>query len=159
MMHSRFSWLAVFISFLAAAVLEVVILPDSLFKFRPEWLALTLIYWLLRHPEKIGIATAFLFGIAMDVISGTVLGVYALAYSVTAYLLLSMHQRLKMFPVIQQSLVVFFLVSIHLMIVYILSIALKGADGGLSYLWLALTSAIAWPLVLILTDRLALFLR
>lgn len=158
-MHSRFSWLAVFISFLAAAVLEVVILPDSLFKFRPEWLALTLIYWLLRHPEKIGIATAFLFGIAMDVISGTVLGVYALAYSVTAYLLLSMHQRLKMFPVIQQSLVVFFLVSIHLMIVYILSIALKGADGGLSYLWLALTSAIAWPLVLILTDRLALFLR
>jgi len=64
-----------------------------------------------------------------------------------------------MFPVIQQSFVVFFLVGISLMIVYLLSVMLNGAGGGLSYLWLALTSAIAWPLVLILTDRLALSLR
>jgi rod shape-determining protein MreD len=158
-MHTRFSWLAVFISFLIAAVFEVVVLPDSLLKFRPEWLALTLIYWLLRHPEKVGISIAVIFGLIMDVISGSVLGVHVLAYSVTAYLVLSMHQRLKMFPVVQQSFVVFFLVSIYLMIVYLLSVMLNGAGGGLSYLWLALTSALAWPLVLILTDRLALFLR
>lgn len=158
-MISRFSWLAVFLSFIAAAVLEVVVLPDSLLMFRPEWLALTLIYWLLRHPAKVGISTAVVFGVVMDIISGTTLGIHVLAYSVTAYLVLSMHQRLKMFPVIQQSLVVFFLVSIHLMIVYILSMVLHDAEGGLSYLWLSLTSALMWPLVLILTDRLALFLR
>lgn len=158
-MVSRFSWLAVFLSFVAAAVLEVVNLPNSLSGFRPEWLALTLIYWLLRHPGKVGITTAIIFGLVMDIISGTTLGIHILAYSVTAYLVLSMHQRLKMFPVVQQSLIVFFLVSIHLMIVYILSMVLHDADGGLSYLWLSLTSALMWPLVLILTDRLALFLR
>tara|TARA_R110001592_G_scaffold59620_2_gene180920 strand:- start:45457 stop:45933 length:477 start_codon:yes stop_codon:yes gene_type:complete len=158
-MHSRFSWLAVFISFLAAAVLEIVLLPDSFLRFRPEWLSLILIYWLLRHPESVGITTAVFFGLVMDIISGSTLGVYVLAYSVTAYLVLSMHQRLKMFPVIQQSVVVFFLVSIQLMFVYLLSMILHGSDGGLSYLWLALTSALVWPLILILTDRLVLFLR
>lgn len=158
-MHTRFSWLAVFLSFIAAAVFEVVVLPDSFLKFRPEWLALTLIYWLLRHPDKVGLTTAVIFGLAMDVISGAALGVHILAYSVISYLVLSMHQRLKMFPVVQQSFVVFFLISIQLMIVYLLSMMLYGADGGLSYLWLALTSALVWPLILILTDRLALFLR
>lgn len=158
-MHSRFSWIAVFFSFLGAAVLEVVLLPDSLLRFRPEWLALTLIYWLLRHPEKVGISTSVIVGLVMDVLSGATLGVHVLAYSVVTYLVLSMHQRLKMFPVIQQSVVVFFLVSINLMFVYLLSMLLHGSDGGLSYLWLALTSALVWPLILILTDRLALFLR
>lgn len=158
-MYSRFSWLAVFISFLGAAILEVVVVPDSLFRFRPEWLALTLIYWLLRHPERVGIATSVFFGLVMDVISGSTLGVHVLAYSVTTYLVLSMHQRLKMFPVIQQCFVVFFLVSIQLMFVYFLSMMVHSSDSGLSYLWLALTSALVWPLILILTDRLALFLR
>lgn len=146
-------------SFVLAAVFEVLVLPEGLLKFRPEWLALILIYWLIRHPEQVGITTAVIFGLFMDVISGSVLGVHVLAYSVIAYLVLSMHQRLKMFPVIQQSFVVFFLVGISLMIVYLLSVMLNGAGGGLSYLWLALTSAIAWPLVLILTDRLVLSLR
>lgn len=158
-MHNRFSWLAVFVSFVIAASFEVVVLPDSLLMFRPEWLALILIYWLIRHPEQVGITTAVIFGLFMDVISGSVLGVHVFAYSVIAYLVLSMHQRLKMFPVIQQSFVVFFLVGISLMIVYLLSVMLNGAGGGLSYLWLALTSAMTWPLVLILTDRLALSLR
>lgn len=158
-MQARFSWLAVFVSFLAAAILEVLMLPDILLKFRPEWVVITLIYWLLRHPDQIGISSAIVLGLMMDVISGMTFGVHVLAYSVMTYLVLSMHQRLKMFPVIQQSVIVFFFVGIQLMIVYLLSMALQGSQSGLSYLWLAFTSALAWPLVLILTDRLSLSLR
>lgn len=158
-MHARFSWLAVFVSFIIAAVLEVVVMPLSLQHLRPEWLSLTLIYWLLRYPENIGISHALFLGLIMDVISGTTLGTYVLAFAISTYLVLSMHQRLKMFPVIQQSFVIFFLVGIQLMIVYILSMVLQGFESGLSYLWQAFTSAVAWSLVLVLTDRLALSLR
>ncbi|MFV1872222.1 MAG: rod shape-determining protein MreD [Oleiphilus sp.] len=158
-MHARFSWMAVFVSFLIASVLELIILPDSFQNFRPEWVSLTLIYWLLRYPEKVGLFTAACLGLVMDVISGYTLGASVLGYSVSTYLVLSMHHRLKMFPVTQQAVVIFFLVGIQLMIVYLLSIVLQGNVSGLSYLWQALTSAIAWPLVLILTDRLALSLR
>ena len=158
-MQTRFSWFAVFVSFVIAAIFEVIALPDILLKFRPEWIVLTLIYWLLRHPDKIGIATTIILGLVADVISGMTFGVHVLAYSVMAYLVLSVHKRLKMFPVMQQSIIVFFIVGIQSMIVYMLSIALQGSLSGLSYLWLALSSAIAWPLVLILTDRLSLSLR
>lgn len=158
-MHARFSWMAVFVSFLFAAVLELIVLPDSFQSYRPEWVSLILIYWLLRYPEKVGLVNAVILGLVMDVMSGATLGTYVLGYSVSTYLVLSMHKRLKMFPVPQQSAVIFFLVGIQLMIVYLLSMVLQGYDSGLSYLWQAFTSAIAWPLVLILTDRLALSLR
>jgi len=158
-MRSRFSWLAVFVTFLIAAVLEVIPLPALVQAYRPQWLALFLIYWLLRYPENIGMTCAVIFGLIMDVISGTTLGVHVLAYAITCYLILSMHQRLKMFPVIQQSAVIFILVATQLMMVSLLSKMLVGTTNDLSYLWLALSSAVLWPVILILTDRLSLALR
>ncbi len=126
---------------------------------RPEWLVLTLIYWLLRHPEKIGIMTGVCIGLMMDVLSGSYLGVHILSLSLICYLVLTMHKRLKMFPLIQQSVVVFFIVSIQLMVVYTLRSVLGVSDMGLSYLWQALASAFFWPMVVILSDRLAFALR
>jgi rod shape-determining protein MreD len=153
------SWPAVFVSFLLAAILEVIALPDQVGFLRPEWLLLTLIYWLLRHPEKIGMSTSLLLGLVMDAISGTYLGIHMLSMSLSCYLVLTMHKRMVMFPVVQQSLVIFFIVGIQLMVVYLLTSALSIGDSGLDYLWQALSSALLWPFVLILTDRLVFALR
>ena len=158
-MLSRFSWLTVFICFLVAAVLEVMILPAPLQPYRPEWLALVLIYWLLRHPEKVGMTCAVAFGLIMDVISGSAFGVHVLAYVITSYLILNMHHRLKMFPIIQQSVVIFILVATQLMMISLLGKMLVGTSSDLSYLWIALTSAVLWPLMLICIDRLSFALR
>lgn len=158
-MHSRFSWLTVFICFLVAAILEVMMLPAALQPYRPEWLALVLIYWLLRHPEEIGMTCAVVFGLIMDVISGSAFGVHVSAYVITSYLILNMHHRLKMFPIIQQSVVIFILVATQLMMVSLLGRMLVGTTSDLSYLWVALTSALLWPLALICIDRLSFALR
>ena len=154
-----FSWLAVIVSFFVAMVLELVSLPDLVVILRPEWLVLTVIYWVLRHPEKMGVAAGFLTGLAMDVMSGSYFGIHSLALSLVCYLVLGMHQRLKMFPVIQQSAVIFFITGIHLMIVYTMRSLLSVADGGLEYLWQALVSAFVWPFVVVLYDRLVFALR
>lgn len=159
MANYTFSWLAVFISFLFAAVLELIVLPDMVAFLRPEWLVLTLIYWLLRYPGEIGIATGAIIGLVLDVLSGSYLGIHMLAASLICYLILSMHNRLKMFPVLQQSIVIFFIVGVHLMIVFTLRSALSVNDGGLRYLWQAFSSAVVWPVVLILYDRLVFALR
>ncbi len=155
----RFSWLAVVLSFVVAMILESVSLPAVVAFLRPEWVMLTLVYWLLRHPEKVGIATAVIAGLVMDVISGTYFGIHVLSLSLISYLVLLTHQRLKMYPVAQQSLTVFLITGIHLMVVYTMRSLLSYADGGLDYLWQALTSALFWPLVLILYDRLVYALR
>jgi len=156
---NRLSWLAVFLSFLFAAILELNLLPEIVAFLRPEWLVLTLIYWLLRHPEKVGIMMGLLIGLVMDVLSGSYLGIHMLSLSLICYLVLSMHKRLKMFPLGQQCVVVFFIVGIQLMVVYTLRSILGVSDVGLTYLWQALSSAFFWPMIVILTDRLAFALR
>lgn len=156
---NKIRWLAVFLSFMFAAILELNLLPEIIAFLRPEWLVLTLIYWLLRHPEKIGVVTGVVIGLIMDVLSGSYFGVHILSLSLICYLVLIMHKRLKMFPLVQQSVVVFFLVSIQLMVVYTLRSVLGVSDVGLSYLWQALSSAVLWPVVVILCDRLAFALR
>ena len=79
MTQSRVSGVAVFLSFAMAAVLELLVMPQVLLAYRPEWMVLTLIYWLLRHPERIGLLSAFLIGMLMDVLSSTYLGVHIIA--------------------------------------------------------------------------------
>jgi len=98
-------------------------------------------------------------GLVMDVLSGSYLGIHILSLSLICYLVLTMHKRLKMFPLVQQSAVVFFLVGIQLMVVYTLRSILGVSDIGLAYLWQALSSAIFWPMIVILCDRLAFALR
>lgn len=159
MTQSRVSWVAVALSFAAAAVLELLAMPQMLLAFRPEWMVLTLIYWLLRHPERIGLFSAFIVGGIMDVLSGTYLGIHIIACCIVSYLVLTMHQRLKMFPVLQQSLVIFFIIGILLMIVMTIRGALGAVDNNMSYLGAALSSALVWPFVLIFTDRLVFALR
>ena len=155
----RISWVAVLLSFLAASVLELLVIPPVLNQFRAEWIVLTLIYWLLRHPDKIGIVFSFFVGILLDVISGSYLGIQALSCCVVSYLVLTMHQRLKMFPVVQQSVIVFFLISIQLMISTVFRTNLGGAESTFSYLWSAIASALMWPFVLLITDRLNFAMR
>jgi rod shape-determining protein MreD len=156
---NKIRWLAVFFSFIFAAILELNLLPDSLAFLRPEWLVITLVYWLLRHPEKIGVVTGVLIGLVMDVLSGSYFGIHILSLSLICYLVLIMHKRLKMFPLFQQSFVVFFLVGIQLMIVYTLRSILGVSEIDLTYLWQALSSAVLWPVIVILYDRLAFALR
>lgn len=156
---NKIGWLAVVLSFCFAAVLEQNLLPEAIAFLRPEWLVLTVIYWLLRHPEKIGVLTGVVIGLVMDVLSGSYFGIHILSLSLICYLVLIMHKRLKMFPLVQQSVVVFFLVSIQLMVVYTLRSILGVSDIGLSYLWQALSSAVFWPVIVILCDRLAFALR
>lgn len=159
MVASNFNWLAVFLTFLLAAVLELLVMPDVLVPLRPEWMVLCLLYWLLRHPERIGMSTALFAGLVLDLLAGSYFGLHMLSLSVVTYLVLAMQQRLKMFPVVQQSVVVFLVTGIHLMTVFTLRSTLSVTDGSLEYLWQALSSAVCWPLVIILYDRLVFALR
>jgi rod shape-determining protein MreD len=42
---------------------------------RPDFVALTLFYWVLALPHRVGVATAFGTGLAQDLIEGAPLGI------------------------------------------------------------------------------------
>ncbi|MGY2161013.1 rod shape-determining protein MreD, partial [Pseudomonas tolaasii] len=62
--------------------------------------------WALALPHKVGMVTAMCLGLMEDVLYGTLLGQNALILTLITFLVLSLQQRLRMFPMWQQCLVI-----------------------------------------------------
>lgn len=91
-------------SLLVAGLLTLAPLPEWASAWQPPWLTLTLAYWCLAHPERVGITAAFLLGLLQDALTGTPLGQHALALPLVAAGVLAVHQRLRVLPLVQQAL-------------------------------------------------------
>lgn len=142
------------LSLVLALALSIAPLPMDWFEFRPEWLGLVVFYWTFRAPAQFGILLAWLFGLLLDVLEATPLGVNAMAMGLIAFLVLTVHQRLRMFPIPQQCAMVFLLLGINQMLVHFIKQLLGADNAGFGYLWPAVTSAVIWPLVYVLLDNL-----
>jgi len=141
-------------SIILSLVFSASLFPVDYFEFRPEWLGLMVFYWTFRAPAQFGILLAWFLGLLLDVLEATPLGVNALAMSLIAFLVLTVHQRLRMFPMPQQCLMVFLLLGINQMLVHFIKQTLGADNTGFEYLWPALTGALVWPVVCVLLDNL-----
>ena len=137
----------VILTFLVAYILAILPLPPWLQWGRPEWVALTLIYWSIALPERVGIASGLVLGVGLDVLEGAVLGQNALALMVVVLLSLMLYQRLRVYNLGQQAGVVFILVGINQLICqWVQNIEGLGASS-LLFLLPAVSSALLWPVV------------
>ena len=75
----------ILVTFVVAALLEVIPLNQTLDWVRPEWMLLVLLYWVLSLPHRIGVLWGFLVGLYLDVLVGATLGQWALSYAFGAY--------------------------------------------------------------------------
>ena len=137
----------VFVTFLIALMLAIVPMPDMLQWGRPEWVALVLIFWGLTCPHRVGVFAAWLAGLTMDVLEGSLLGQNALALTIVSYLTLLLHLRLRMYPAWQQAITVFILVGINQVIVRLIDSQIGKVQSDFMFLLPSLISAIIWPWV------------
>jgi len=70
----------------------------------PDILAVSIFFWGIHQPRRVGMATAFVLGLLMDVQLSALLGQHALSYVVLSYFSCSMHRRLLWFPIKEQML-------------------------------------------------------
>ena len=142
------------LSFLTALTLQMLALPDWAKPLRPDWVVLVLVYWCIALPDRVGVGIGWLAGLTLDVSSGVLLGQNALILGVVAYLALRLHQRIRVFPLWQQSVSVTMLVALHLM----LALWIKGILGQSIENWAywlpVMSSLVAWPLVYLSLRRL-----
>jgi rod shape-determining protein MreD len=133
--------------------------PEVLVVFKPYWVALVLIYWLLEAPDRAGLGTAFLVGLAADVVFGTLFGEQALRLLIISFLVLRFRARLRFFPLSQQALAVFGLL-LNDRVVTLMIRMFSGEGIPSAGFWLApLTGLLLWPWLFLLLDGLRLRLR
>lgn len=133
------------VTFLIAIVLAVMPLPEWARLYRPQWVTLVLVYWTLALPQRVGVTVGFSLGILLDALTGTLLGQHALSLSLIAYITLKTHQRVRLFPLWQQSV---FVLSMLLLERLLSAIAMGVAGRGVAGVefWLAtVVGALLWP--------------
>ena len=144
------SWFAIIISILIALILTLLPMPDWTIWVRPAWILMVLIYWSMMVPYRFGVGAAWVIGLIIDLLTGTLLGEHALAFAVVIYLVARMHMRLRMYHILQQGLSILFFVLLYQFILY----CVQGFIGELprSHLyWLAsISSMLLWPWLFIL---------
>lgn len=146
------SWI-IALSFLVAFMLTAMPLPDWAVDWRPLWAVMVLIYWCMALPERVGIGTAWVLGLLLDVQQGTVLGQNALGMCLIAYVTIQSHRRIRVSPLLQQAIVVF----TYVVLFQFVTMWIRGIMGvpppGWEFWLPALTSMLLWPwLFIILRD-------
>jgi rod shape-determining protein MreD len=111
---------------------------------------MVLVYWIIALPHRVGIPTAWLAGIAVDVLLGSLIGQHALSYVLIAYVALSLYQRLRMFSVWQQATVLFALLGLNQLVGFWIESIAGLADWSFWYLLPALSGGFLWPWVFLM---------
>ena len=128
------------------AALLVNMLPLGRLPWRPDLLALVIVFWGVHQPARIGIGAAFVLGLCMDVQQAAMLGQHALAYSALAFLATMIHRRLLWYPVLSQALQVLPLFALA----HLLQLGVRLLGGGIFPGWGVmlppLIEAALWPL-------------
>lgn len=151
--HPLKQFLIIGLSFLVGMILEIIPLPHWAVWARPQWVFVILLFWVLAQPHYIGVLAAFILGLMMDFLTGTLLGQHAMAYTIVIYLLIAFHPQLKLFPLWQQLGIIFVLTLMQLALQFWV-LEIMGAIPQGSYWLSGLTSALIWPwFYLLLKDR------
>ena len=81
--------------------------------WKPTFVRLTLIYWNLALPDRIGIMAALLFGIFVDLLEGSLLGLHGILFVLITYVCQRFFYQFRVSPLWQQSFILFFLFILY----------------------------------------------
>jgi rod shape-determining protein MreD len=138
------------LTFVVALLLTIMPIPEWARYARPDWVGLVLIYWCLALPDRVGVITGWFAGLLVDLVTGTILGQHALALTIVAYLTQRLHQRIRLFPILQQAFTVMVLLILHQLLALWIS-RIIGRPSAPWYFWApSLLGLLLWPVVFVL---------
>ena len=155
-MSSGSGRLPVIVTIILAIMLTVMPLPDWADPFRPDWVALTLVYWAMMLPRTWSIGSAWIVGIVLDVAQGTILGQHALALCFIIFITVRFHLLMRVFPMQQLTATVFAILTLYQFILFWIN-GVAGIDVPLVDYWgPVITGTILWPFVMALMSSLGM---
>lgn len=137
--------MAIFLSLIAALFLAALPMPDWTVWMRPAWVLLILIYWTMVNPYQMNVGWAWFTGLFVDLLNGTLLGEHALAFTIIIYLVSRIYIRLRMFPLLQQSISIFLFMLLYQFIIFCIQGFIGELPNSQLYWLSSVTSMLIWP--------------
>lgn len=152
---SQLGWPRIVAMTLAALLATVAPLPEWLEMLRPDFVALTVLWFSLLSPRLTGIAYAWFAGLALDAFRGVLFGQHALTLVVITYVAMKLRLQIRAFPPLQQSAVILALLWLNEFLVFWLD-GVAGHPITDWRRWLSVpVGAACWPLIAGLYARIA----
>jgi rod shape-determining protein MreD len=135
------------------AALMINVLLSTLFgraAWPPDMLALALVFWVIHQPLRVGVGTAFVFGLCMDVHQGALLGQHALAYTALSFFAITISRRLLWYSIPSQALQIFPLLAAAHALQLVVRLLAGHAFPGWDFVLAPLIEALLWPVVTVI---------
>ena len=142
------------VSIVVAYSLAIVPMPEWAGRFRPDWVALVVIYWLMLRPRQVGVGAAWLVGLILDALKSALLGQHALAMAVIGFLAIRFRLQTRVFPVWQQMISVALMIAMYQFILYWIDGVTEQNIALTDRLGTVAASALAWPFVTLIISML-----
>ena len=149
----------VLVTLIIALMLMIMPLPTAAEPFRPDWLALVLIFWAMHAPRNYSVGVAWLIGIVLDVAQGTLLGQHALALCVIVYITVKSHLLMRVFPFSQLTATVFALLALYQFLLFWINGVAGVKAPAIEYWGPVVAGTIVWPFLSIVLSGLRYRLR
>ena len=105
--------LLIFLTLFIALYVDAYMFVSSFQMWKPTFVLLTLIYWNMALPDRIGIMAALSFGIFVDLIEGSLLGLHGILFILITYVCQRFFYQFRVSPLWQQSSILFFLFILY----------------------------------------------
>ena len=105
----------IYLSLVFAVTIDNFVITESILHWKPLLTLLVLIYWNMALPDKVGILEALFFGLIMDLLNGSILGLHGLLFVLITYICQRFFYQFRVSPIWQQSVILFFLFFIFKM--------------------------------------------
>lgn len=145
--QQRLPYGMIILSLLVAVFLNILPMPLWSVWFRPEWVVLVVLFWIMTFPDSINVGTAWSMGLVLDALNGSLLGEHALALAAVGYLMAKWQRQVVVFPLWQTAFVVGILIFIYKLIIVVLQGLIGEPLQSLAYGFSILTSLLFWPWV------------
>ena len=105
--------LLIFLTLFIALYVDTYMFVSNFQMWKPTFVLLTLIYWNMALPDRIGIMAALSFGIFVDLLEGSLLGLHGILFVLITYICQRFFYQFRVSPLWQQSLILFFLFILY----------------------------------------------
>ncbi|MCS4533043.1 rod shape-determining protein MreD [Neisseria montereyensis] len=133
--------------FVLAMLLDFIPFSFHTFFWLPEFTALILLYWALYRPQMVGVGTAFIAGLLVDVGTAAPLGQHALSYMVMVFFVQQRQQRIMLFSYGVQAMAIWAALLCNQVVLSLVRLMYDHRFTGWQVFIAPFIGALLWPLL------------